>query len=186
MFFLITASILRTFSTTSQNAGITMNIFSKKLGLIAIFMTVLITGCSSTSTTDDQISDDSVATGAATGSGVSGSSLDDLAANADTVFYFDFDKSVLKPEAKAALRIHANALRNNPRSVRLEGHADERGTREYNMALGERRANAVKEFLMLEGVSGSILEVISYGEESPIALGSDSQSWALNRRVEMK
>ena len=164
-----------------------MIISTKHLGLVTFLLAILVSGCSSTSTTDDtQISDDTVATGAVDDSSVSGSTLDGLAANAETVFYFDFDKSELKPEAKAALRMHAQSLRNNSRSVRLEGHADERGTREYNMALGERRANAVKEFLMLEGVNGGRLEVISYGEESPIAMGSSESSWALNRRVEMK
>jgi peptidoglycan-associated lipoprotein len=91
----------------------------------------------------------------------------------------------LRPEARAALNVHAENLRSNPMYVRLEGHADERGTREYNMALGERRANAVKEFLVLQGVNDAYLEVISYGEERPAALGSDDGSWSLNRRVEI-
>ena len=74
----------------------------------------------------------------------------------------------------------------SPRSVRLEGHADERGTREYNMALGERRANAVKEFMVLQGVSGGLIEVISYGEERAASYGSNDSSWEMNRRVELK
>ena len=77
-------------------------------------------------------------------------------------------------------------LQSNPRNVRLEGHADERGTREYNMALGERRAQAVKEFLVLQGVSPSLIEVISYGEERAAAYGSNEDAWGLNRRVELK
>ena len=102
------------------------------------------------------------------------------------LFYFDFDKALLKPESRAALLEHAAALSSNPRSVRLEGHADERGTREYNMALGERRANAVKEFLVLQGVSGGLIEVISYGEERAASFGSNDSAWGLNRRVELK
>ena len=90
------------------------------------------------------------------------------------------------PAASPPSSIHAQRLRGGNRQVRLEGHADERGTREYNMALGERRANAVKEYLTLQGVNGANLEVISYGEERPAQLGSDDQSWSLNRRVEMK
>ena len=81
---------------------------------------------------------------------------------------------------------HARSLKDSPRSIRLEGHADERGTREYNMALGERRANSVKEFLILEGVSSVLIEVVSYGEERAAAYGSNDESWAMNRRVELK
>jgi peptidoglycan-associated lipoprotein len=70
--------------------------------------------------------------------------------------------------------------------VRLEGHADERGTREYNMALGERRATSVKEFLVMQGVASERIEVISFGEERAAAYGSDDEAWRLNRRVELK
>jgi len=163
---------------------------SIKLGLLAITLSLFMVGCSSTSTTDggsETLPSDEVATGSVDDSGVDGSfGSDDLSSIADTVFYFDFDKSILKPESRAALRLHAEALRANPRGIRLEGHADERGTREYNIALGERRANAVKEFLVIEGVDGRSIEVISYGEESPAVLDSNEASYALNRRVEMK
>ena len=105
---------------------------------------------------------------------------------AETVFYFDFDKATLRPESRAALMQHAESLQNSPRNVRLEGHADELGTREYNMALGERRAKAVKEFLTMQGVSGGLIEVISYGEERAASFGSNNDAWAMNRRVELK
>lgn len=104
----------------------------------------------------------------------------------DTVFYFDFDQSILRPEARSALMIHAEALKSSPRSIRLEGHADERGSREYNMALGERRANAVRDFLVLQGVDSYLIETVSYGEERPAAIGSNEASWAENRRVELQ
>jgi len=103
-----------------------------------------------------------------------------------TVFYFDFDKALLTAESRADLLEHAVVLASNSRSVRLEGHADERGTREYNMALGERRATAVKEFLVMQGVAGDRIEVISFGEERAAAYGSDDEAWRLNRRVELK
>jgi peptidoglycan-associated lipoprotein len=103
-----------------------------------------------------------------------------------TVFYFAFDKSLLQAESRNALLEQALVMRSNSRSIRLEGHADERGTREYNMALGERRALAVKEFLVFQGISANRIEVISYGEERPAAYGSNEQSWQLNRRVELK
>lgn len=109
----------------------------------------------------------------------------DPAADADTVFYFDFDSSVLKSDARASLLLHAESLKQNPRSIRLEGHADERGTREYNMALGERRANAVRDFLVLQGVDSYLIETISYGEERPVAIGSNEDAWSQNRRVEL-
>ena len=105
---------------------------------------------------------------------------------AETVFYFDFDKATLRPESRAALMQHAESLQNSPRNVRLEGHADELGTREYNMALGERRAKAVKEFLTMQGVSAGLVEVISYGEERAASFGSNNDAWAMNRRVELK
>ena len=70
--------------------------------------------------------------------------------------------------------------------VRLEGHTDERGTREYNMALGERRANAVRDFMVANGIAGSRIETVSYGEERPVAYGSGESNWSQNRRVELK
>ena len=80
----------------------------------------------------------------------------------------------------------AKDLKGNGARVVLEGHADERGTREYNMALGERRAKAVQRYLVLQGVSPAQLELVSYGEERPVAMGSSEESWAQNRRVELR
>lgn len=105
---------------------------------------------------------------------------------AKKVVYFDFDKAVLKPEAFEVLKAHARRLVSDGRMViRLEGHADERGTREYNLALGERRGNAVAKFLRVNGVSSSQMDIVSYGEEKPIAFGQTEQAWAQNRRVEI-
>ena len=101
-----------------------------------------------------------------------------------TVFYFDFDQSTIKQDGKAALMAHAAYLSaNSSASVVLEGHADERGTVEYNLALGERRAMAVRRFLMANGASADQLEVVSFGEERPVATGHNEASWAENRRV---
>lgn len=154
-------------------------------------LSVFLAACSTSQTSDtadtgtSTISGSDVTTGSVSGDGVAGSGID-TTGDVETVFYFDFDKSVLKPEALAALRIHAQRLLANPVNVRVEGHADERGTREYNMALGERRGAAVKEFLVLQGVDGSLVEVISYGEERPLAMGSNETDWALNRRAELR
>lgn len=104
---------------------------------------------------------------------------------ADSVFYFDFDQSLLRAESRAALIAQAHCLQKYGSGIRIEGHADERGSREYNMALGERRANAVRDFLVLNGVSNSSIETVSYGEERPASSGSDEGSWAQNRRVEL-
>jgi peptidoglycan-associated lipoprotein len=110
----------------------------------------------------------------------------DAALRAITTFYFEYDSSDLKPEAMRALDAHAKVLKSTGVRVVLEGHADERGTREYNMALGERRAGSVQRYLSLQGVAPAQLELVSYGEERPVALGSSEQSWAQNRRVELR
>lgn len=104
----------------------------------------------------------------------------------DTTFYFEFDSANLNTAARAALMLHAEQLNANPRSIRLEGHADERGSREYNMALGERRANAARDFLVLQGVDASMIETVSYGEERPAVMGGGEMAWSKNRRVELK
>ena len=166
-----------------------MNLSSIKTGLSALFLAALLAGCSSNPAVEEQpastdIEDTSVQTGQVDTSEIEDAAVE--AVTADTIFYFDFDKALLKPESRAALLEHAALLQSNPRNVRLEGHADERGTREYNMALGERRALAVKEFLVLQGVSPALIEVISYGEERAAAYGSNEDAWGLNRRVELK
>ncbi|MFC2974117.1 peptidoglycan-associated lipoprotein Pal [Azotobacter bryophylli] len=124
--------------------------------------------------------------GAGTGGLDSGMSGDEADLRAITTFYFEYDSSDLKPEAMRALDVHAKDLRSNGSRVVLEGHTDERGTREYNMALGERRAKAVQRYLVLQGVSPAQLELVSYGEERPAAMGHDEQAWAQNRRVELR
>jgi len=104
----------------------------------------------------------------------------------ETVIYFDFDTARIRPEFSEILAAHARRLSGNPRlSVRLEGHADERGSREYNIGLGERRAQAVRQVLMLQGVGAAQITTVSYGEERPAVRGSDEVAWERNRRVEL-
>ncbi len=103
-----------------------------------------------------------------------------------TVFYFDFDQSALKPETRASLDAQIAHLLQSSGIVRLEGHADDRGTREYNLALGERRAKAVENYMALQGISRARIETISYGEEKPVAFGENEESWSLNRRVQIR
>lgn len=102
------------------------------------------------------------------------------------VIYFEFDRAEIDGQSQALIRAHGAYLADNGDvAVRLEGHADERGSREYNIGLGERRAQAVRQMLMLNGASAVQLETVSYGEERPAALGSDEEAWSLNRRVEL-
>jgi len=102
------------------------------------------------------------------------------------VIYFDFDKSDIKPEYNDIITAHARALTAHPDlKIKLEGNTDERGTREYNIGLGERRAQAVRRALMLQGVTDSQVTTVSYGSERPAVEGDDEAAWAKNRRVEM-
>ncbi len=102
------------------------------------------------------------------------------------VVYFEFDRSEIKEEYRQVIEAHGRYLAENPGvRVTLEGHADERGTREYNVALGERRAKSVRRFMSVQGASFSQMDVVSYGEERPVSLGHGDESWALNRRVEI-
>jgi peptidoglycan-associated lipoprotein len=102
------------------------------------------------------------------------------------IFYFDFDQAIVKRDGHMELNRHANAMKGDSSlRARLEGHGDERGTREYNLALGERRANAIRAYLVAQGVSSMQVEVISYGEEKPVSGGHNDASWAMNRRVEI-
>ena len=179
-------------------------------GLLVIgIFSLLVTGCASNETEDqamDTSDDASVSdTGSASDTRSSSSSEpqrptvdlnnritvydlgEDSGETLQGVFYFDFDQAIVKRAGHSELDKHARALKQeNSLRVRLEGHADERGTREYNLALGERRANAVRAYLAAQGVSRSQIEVISYGEEKPAVAGSGESAWAQNRRVEFK
>ncbi|MEY3219445.1 MAG: peptidoglycan-associated lipoprotein Pal [Pseudomonadota bacterium] len=105
---------------------------------------------------------------------------------ADRVVYFDFDISDVRADQRQILDTNAAYLAKNQQvKIRLEGHADERGSREYNLALGERRAQAVKRYLGLSGVQETQMSTLSYGEEKPVAEGHDEASWQRNRRVEI-
>ena len=112
---------------------------------------------------------------------------DPTAGELGMVIYFEFDSSEVRPEDQDLVARHAMQLGNNPGSrVRLEGHADERGSREYNIGLGERRAQAVRRMLMVQGVSVDQISTVSFGEERPVAFGSSESDYAQNRRVEFK
>lgn len=102
------------------------------------------------------------------------------------IIYFDYDRAEIKPEYVSVLAAHARFLNGNTaRRVRLEGHADERGSREYNIGLGERRAQAVRRALLLQGVGEAQITTVSYGEERPAMAGNDETAYGRNRRVEI-
>ena len=108
---------------------------------------------------------------------------EDLVLNVGDRIFFDFDRYNLRDDAQAALQRQAAWLIANPATlIAVEGHCDERGTREYNLALGERRANSVKEYLVSLGVDAGRIETISYGKERPVALGHNESAWSQNRR----
>jgi len=118
-----------------------------------------------------------------------GQAIDDdyTAGELANVIYFDFDSSEVRADFTDIVARHALILANDPAvRVRLEGHADERGSREYNIGLGERRAQSVRRMLMIQGASAAQIATVSFGEERPVALGSDEDSWEQNRRVEIK
>ncbi len=105
---------------------------------------------------------------------------------AEKVIYFEYDSDQISAEYQALIAHHGKYLAANPdMTVRLEGHADERGSREYNVALANRRAQAVRRLVLFQGVAANQVSVISYGEEKPVALGHDEESWRINRRVEL-
>ncbi|MFN9103064.1 MAG: peptidoglycan-associated lipoprotein Pal [Betaproteobacteria bacterium] len=110
-----------------------------------------------------------------------------LAAPAERVVYFDFDSFAIRDDFKSLIEGHARVLaREGDRRMTIEGHTDERGGREYNLALGQKRAEAVVRSLVLLGVSERQLEAVSFGKERPAAQGSDESAWARNRRAELK
>ena len=167
--------------------------------LLLMFSAVLLAACEGTTgtTKDDSTlsgsdsassgSGSATTTAAGSGSAWTGHPLDDPnSLLAKRVVYFEFDESVILDQDRPILEAHSQYLAENPgAAVTLEGHTDERGTREYNLALGERRAVAVRQFMSLLGASGQQLRTLSYGEERPAATGHNEEAWALNRRVEI-
>ncbi len=145
---------------------------------LVILFSLVVSACASkktsTTTLDSQIQAD-VYTGTDT--------VEYLAKGVPDRVFFATNESILTTKSRDTLRKQAAWLRENPSvSVVVEGHADERGTREYNLALGERRANAAKDYLMTYGISADRISVISYGKERPVDSGSNPLSWSKNRR----
>ena len=153
-----------------------------------------VAGCASKRPKTALPSDSNAATAGANGSGANSAkaNAEDEAAGpqggllATRVVYFEFDSSEVRGTGVDLVAAHARYLAANPATrVRLEGHTDERGSREYNIGLGERRAQAVRRALMLQGALDGQISTVSYGEERPAAAGHDEEAWAKNRRVEI-
>ena len=141
--------------------------------LLVIFTTLILSACSTAKKSGDIEGD--VYTGKET--------VEYLAAGVPDRVFFATNKSSLTTASRATLRKQATFLRKNKDlNVTIEGHADERGTREYNLALGERRANSAKDYLMTYGISSDRISVISYGKERPVDAGSNPLAWSKNRR----
>ena len=166
-------------------------------------LTLVVTGCSSNKTKPDDEAmgtsgvedgepidvgaDDYSSSGLDEDGSVVLDPLDDPASDLFVrTIYFDYDSSSIRDDSMMVVREHGKYLSSNPdRLVRLEGHADERGTREYNLALGEERAKSVREVLLLEGAQEEQIEIVSFGEERPAVEGTDDSALQLNRRVEV-
>ena len=147
---------------------------------------IFLSSCSTMNVTQEKVSSDKVKTVKAMSSGESFINYDGKAVFANATIYFDFDKSNLSSKSIQILKSAVNALdENNTISITLAGHADERGTREYNLALGQRRAEAVSDYLILNGINKNRITVKSFGEEKPAVLGQDELSYSKNRRVEI-
>ncbi len=141
-------------------------------------------GATATGTPQSQVASVDLSRGGA-GAGAAGTAL--LAAPSQRVVYFDFDSFVIRDEFKPMLDAYAKVLSaNRSRKLVVEGHTDERGGREYNLALGQKRAEAVVKSLELLGVGANQLEAVSFGKERPAAPGHDEAAWARNRRAELK
>src|SRR6476661_10189377 len=149
---------------------------SKLLG--ALVAVALLAACSSKNDTA------STGTGAATTSGPVPGSQEDLVANVGDRVFFDFDRSTLKSDAQATLDRQSGWLAKYPQvNVQLAGNCDDRGTEEYNLALGQRRANSARDYLVARGVAGARISTISYGKDRPTAMGDNEQAWAQNRNA---
>ena len=152
------------------------NISNLKKILLVVFASLVLTACAVQKKADPTLIQGDVYTGTDT--------VEYLATGVKDRVFFATNKSTLTTASRDTLRTQAAWMRKKGKdlSFTIEGHADERGTREYNLALGERRANAVKDYLMTYGISGNRLSVISYGKERPVNSGSNPLAWSQNRR----
>ena len=160
---------------------------NNKLIISYSFIGLFIASCSSVQVTEEAVYEDSIQSIEVTSSKAESSMpIESKAVLANATVYFEFDSFNLSTRSIQALKSITNLMQDNPAiDITIAGHADERGTREYNLALGQRRAESVADYLELKGISRSRLTLKSYGEEMPMTLGSNERSWARNRRAEI-
>ena len=150
--------------------------------LFTIFTLIIFTACSSVQVTEEAVADQSVA-----GISITSKSTATQAVLANAVVYFEYDQFNLTSKSIQALKGVTELMKKNAKiTISIEGHADERGTREYNLALGQRRSESVANYLVANGINRNRLITKSYGEERPLSLGSNDTAWSKNRRVEIK
>lgn len=156
-------------------------------GMAVLVIVAMLSGCGGNVQDDTSGGSASVETGGIVGEGgIDGQALDADGRPTTVRIHFEFDSYKIDEDSRVTLEAHATYLSANPDiKVKMEGHGDERGTREYNLALGERRANAATKFLKVLGIDGSRIDTTSYGEEKPIDDGHDDAAWSRNRRVEI-
>ena len=161
-----------------------MFIFKNNINLIIVL--IFISSCSTLNVTQESVSSENIMTIETSGPKDDYINYDSQAVFANATIYFEFDKSNLTSKSIQTLKSAVNALKENSSiKITLSGHADERGTREYNLALGQRRAEIVSDYLVLNGIQNQRITVKSYGEERPAVIGQDEQSYAKNRRVDI-
>ena len=172
---------------------------SKSLWIIPVLSVFLALGCTPAAKVKDtggasvedrsgqSGADGASATGLPGSDGMQANPMDDPANPlSKRIIYFDYDRSEIRPEFQEIILAHGAYLAGHPDTVVvLEGNTDERGSREYNIALGDRRAQSVRRLLLFQGAADKQIEVVSYGEEKPVAEGHDEAAWAQNRRVEL-
>ena len=162
-------------------------ISNKKLRILYSFIVLFIASCSSVQVTEEAVYEDSIQSiEVSSNRAESSTPTESKAVLANATVYFEFDSFNLSTRSIQALKSITALMQDNPEiEITIAGHADERGTREYNLALGQRRAESVADYLKLKGISRSRLTIKSYGEEMPMVAGSNERSWARNRRAEI-
>lgn len=162
-------------------------ISNKKLRISYSFIVLFIASCSSVQVTEEAVYEDSIQSiEVSSNRAESSTPTESKAVLANATVYFEFDSFNLSTRSIQTLKSITALMQDNPEiEITIAGHADERGTREYNLALGQRRAESVADYLKLKGISRSRLTIKSYGEEMPMVAGSNERSWARNRRAEI-
>ena len=163
-----------------------MYIQSKNRNIFYVSFLMFAVSCSTTNNTEESVYNSTVSSVEVSVAEDSIVSYDEKPITTNAVVYFDFDKFTLSTKSIQTLKSVVRAMNDNTDMViTVSGHADERGTREYNLALGQRRGDAVKDYLLLNGINNNRVTVKSFGEEYPLVIGSNDESWSKNRRAEI-